>query len=316
MAVPIKISWFVVIFFVSNIFCYQAKPDATDFGTILVDGVERDFILYRPGTEKYRALVFVMHGYTSSASIIMSYSGMNEIALEENFLVVYPQGTLDQRGNAFFNVGYEFHADVEIDDEKFIKHLAMDLVKRHEIDPRNVFATGMSNGGDMSYLLACNASDIFSAIASVAGVMMKKIMDECRPERPLPVFEIHGTEDELSSFDGDIGNEDGWGPYYDQSTSIKYWVDQNGLEQREQNRMQDKDKNDGSSIIFERYWDDTKQSEVWFYIVEGGGHNWPGAASKLRWWKNPILWYFLQGGNRDVDSSREIWSFFERYLES
>ena len=141
-------------------------------------------------------------------------------------------------------------------------------------------------------------------------------MDECRPEKPLPVFEIHGTEDQLSSFDGDIGNEDGWGPYYDQSTSIKYWVDQNGLEQREQNRMQDKDKNDGSSVIFERYWDDTKQSEVWFYIVEGGGHNWPGAASKLRWWKNPILWYFLQGGNRDVDSSREIWSFFERYLES
>ena len=53
----------------------------------------------------------------------MAYSGMNKIADEEKFLVVYPQGTTDLRGNNFFNVGYSFHASSKVDDLDFIKTL-------------------------------------------------------------------------------------------------------------------------------------------------------------------------------------------------
>ena len=162
----------VSVFFVSLIFSEER--------TFSHQGLERTYHLYLPENLIISApLVVVMHGYTSSAKNIMSYSKMNEVADREGFAVVYPQGTIDTEGNAFFNVGYEFHQTSKIDDVSFIRELVLYLREEYQLSKKNTFATGMSNGGDMSYLLACTASDLFSAVAPVAGVMMKEILDNC-----------------------------------------------------------------------------------------------------------------------------------------
>ncbi|MBT6433794.1 MAG: prolyl oligopeptidase family serine peptidase [Deltaproteobacteria bacterium] len=278
---------------------WVSPESLTERQTLSHDGLSRRYFLHVPeNLPQYAPLVIVMHGYTGSANNIMNYSGMNQVADENGFVVAYPQGTRDDSNNRFFNVGYDFHGDVQVDDVGFIKEIISSLRQTYSLSETNVFATGMSNGADMSYLLACEASDVFKAIAPVAGMILQSIYDRCEPQSPMPVFEIHGTEDYVTYWEGDMDNDDGWGAYPDMRTMIDFWVNLNGLEQSETTDIEDTNTNDGSSVVFERYWSDSTVNEVWFYKVMGGGHDWPGAE-----------------GNMDIDSSTDMWMFFSKYLE-
>jgi len=258
------------------------------------DGLERAYLLYMPENLPNNApLVFVLHGYTGSAQGIMAYSEMNEVAEENGFAVCYPQGTTDQYDNSFFNVGYEFQNNPTVDDVGFIVALAEYLQDTHQLSTTNTFSTGMSNGGDMSYMLACEASSTFRAIAPVAGMILYDIYNSCNPENPVPVFETHGTEDDVTYYEGDPDNADGWGAYLDIPSTIDYFVNQNNLTDLEFSDLPNLDPNDGSTIESYIYTSPDSNNEVWLYKVIGGGHDWPGAY-----------------GNMDVNISEEIWKFF------
>ena len=201
----------------------QPELEAPENGvnTFEYDGLERRFRIHIPeNLQQGASLVVVMHGFTSSARVIEGYSGMNSVADEHGFVVVYPQGTKDDWGNNFFNVGYDFHDSNGVDDIGFVHALIEHLQQSLNLSSRNVFSTGMSNGGDMSYMLACQ-SDVIRAIAPVAGCMMKHIYDSCTPTRPIPVLEIHGTLDDVTLVDGDIDNQEGWGAYMPQSLNVR-----------------------------------------------------------------------------------------------
>ena len=261
------------------------------------DKIDREYLLYTPSNlEDNAPLVFVFHGYTGSANDIMDYCGMNEVADENGFAVCYPQGTEDQYGNNFFNVGYDFQNNPQVDDLGFIVALAEYLQETHQFSSTNTFSTGMSNGGDFSYLLACQASETFRAIAPVAGLIMQEIYNNCSPTEPVPVFETHGTDDNVSLYDGDLNNNDGWGAYLDIPTTIDYWVNQNNLTDVTFIELPDTNPNDGSIIESYTYTSASSNNEVWLYKVIGGGHDWPGS------------W----GGNMDVNISEEIWRFFNQ----
>ena len=267
------------------------------------EGLERSFLIYVPKNIKENApLVVAIHGYTSSAKTLMGYSGINQIADKEGFLVAYPQGTKDSRDNNFFNVGYEFHSDSKVNDVNFIREIVLNLTKDYKLNSKRVFATGMSNGGDMSYLLACTSSDLFTAVAPVAGVMMKDTLENCNPEKKIPIFEIHGTKDSISKFEGDMNNEDKWGAYYDLPSTIEFWVNKHALNEKETIQLKNKNTEDGTTITFERYWSDESQREVWFYIVNDGNHTWPGMTG-----------LFSRTANQDINSAEEIWKFFSKF---
>ena len=137
--------------------------------TVAGKPVQRNYWTYVPeSVAKNPALVIVMHGYSGSATGIADYSGMNTVAEEAGFIVAYPQGTVDQQGNAFFNVGYAFHQGAAVDDVDFVRRMIAKLRAEHAINSQEIFATGMSNGGEMSYLLACRASTLFRAVAHEA----------------------------------------------------------------------------------------------------------------------------------------------------
>ena len=267
------------------------------------EGLERSLLIYVPKNIKENApLVVAIHGYTSSAKTLMGYSGINQIADKEGFLVAYPQGTKDSRDNNFFNVGYEFHSDSKVNDVNFIREIVLNLTKDYKLNSKRVFATGMSNGGDMSYLLACTSSDLFTAVAPVAGVMMKDTLENCNPEKKIPIFEIHGTKDSISKFEGDMNNEDKWGAYYDLPSTIEFWVNKHALSEKETIQLENKNTEDGTTITFERYWSDESQQEVWFYIVNDGNHTWPGMTG-----------LFSRTANQDINSAEEIWKFFSKF---
>ena len=291
------------LFLFMLISCGNEETGFVEERVIEHEGLERSFLIYVPKNIKENApLVVAIHGYTSSAKTLMGYSGINQIADKEGFLVAYPQGTKDSRDNNFFNVGYEFHSDSKVNDVNFIREIVLNLTKDYKLNSKRVFATGMSNGGDMSYLLACTSSDLFTAVAPVAGVMMKDTLENCNPEKKIPIFEIHGTKDSISKFEGDMNNKDKWGAYYDLPSTIEFWVNKHALSEKETIQLENKNTEDGTTITFERYWSDESQREVWFYIVNDGNHTWPGMTG-----------LFSRTANQDINSAEEIWKFFSKF---
>ena len=262
-------------------------------------GIDREYWLHIPeGTQEGAPILVVMHGYTSQAKVIMEYSGFNEIADIHKFVVLYPQGTIDQFGHSFFHVGYDFHTQEEVDDFGFIASLVSHIQSEYSLSLDTVFGTGMSNGGDMSYAFACSSSNIFRAIAPVAGTMMTSVYETCSPQQSIPVFEIHGTSDSVTLWNGDPTNEYGWGAYLDIPSVISFWTNANEVTLEEERVLDDSNTQDGSDILFHKYGTDTDDTQVWLYEVRNGEHDWPGAF-----------------GNMDIDASVEVWNFFDQYRQ-
>mgnify|MGYP001161494173 FL=1 len=260
-------------------------------------GIDRSYYLYIPDTiESQSPLVFVFHGYTGSAAGIMGYSGINDIADENGFAVCYPQGVVDDFGNTFFNVGYSFHWNETVDDVGFVISLAQYLQSEHDLSSINTFSTGMSNGGDLSYLLACEASTHFRAVAPIAGIMMEWVYETCEPERPMPLLEVHGNNDNISWWYGDIEDTDGWGPYVGVDAAIELWRNINNCDSVVFDTLPDTYVNDGSYVVTEIYQGGINNNEVWLYKIVNGGHDWPGA------------W-----GNMDINASELAWEFFNDF---
>ena len=277
----------------------QEPPRALSEGLNFLefDGLKRSFLLHVPEDLPPGApLVFVLHGYSDSAEAIRRYAELDAAADRDGFAVVYPQGTLDRWGYAYWEVGYEFH-DGSVDDVGFLLALRDLVVADQGLDPSSVFATGMSNGGDMMYRLACEASEDFTAVAPVAGCLMGWLADSCAPSAEVSLFEIHGTDDRTTPWSGDLDGSDGYGPYYGTEDSVGAFVDLFGLEVYDEEPLHDTAPDDGSTVIAHRWSSMSGPTEVWLYEVVGGRHDWPGAS-----------------GNQDIQPADEILAFFRRHI--
>ena len=252
-------------------------------------GIQREYIIYVPESylpENPLPLVFVMHGFGGSNSGMIS-RGFNEIADEEDFIVVYPQGSDFLNLIPHWNVG-GFTSGSTTNDVAFIDFLLTSISQIYTINSNRIFSTGMSNGGFMSFLLACQLSNKFAAIASVTGSMTTQTLNECNPVREVPILQIHGTNDTTVPYEGVLQ----W------NTSIQdvlnYWVDNNQCsDEPEIYSLQDIDLNNNITVNEITYENGNNGSVVKHYKVIGGGHNW------------------FQ--NDDIKSSELIWDFFSMY---
>ena len=277
-------------------FVFSSSAQQTINASITHDGIERDYILYVP--EIYDGstavpLVLNFHGFGSGASQQMFYGDFRDIADTEGFLLVHPEGTT-LIGNQFWNVGFPGLSST-IDDVGFTEALIDELATLYTIDLDRVYATGMSNGGFMSFLLACQLSEKIAAVASVTGSMTQDTFDDCNAQLPTPVLQIHGTEDDVVSY-----NENNLSlPIPD---VISYWVDHNNCETTPTTTtLPDVDVSDGSTIEYSVYEDGDNGITTEHMKVIGGGHTWPGSVLNSA------------GTNQDIDASMEIWLFFSRY---
>lgn len=286
--------------FIFIVSCQKPKEQTeVVMNTMMHNGLNRSYIYYAPDKLPDNSpLVVVLHGFTSSAETIMDYSEMNVLAKENNFAVVYPQGTMDADSNTFWNVGYDFHSGILTDDVDYIVKLVEYLQEKHTLSVTNTFLTGMSNGGEMCYLLACRHPEVFSATAPVAGMMLQPFFNDCNSQNPIPVFAVFGTNDDVTDYNGDPNNEDGWGAYPGIPFTIKYWAEAIHYTSMQRDTIQDITKTDSSFVVSETYFNSQNGTEVMFYKVINGGHDWPGA------------W-----GNMDIHASKEIWQFFEKYKQ-
>ena len=293
----------LTFFYLTLFFSCSKNKDQLSF-VFEHDGIAREYMLYIPNTIKPQApLIFVLHGLGSTNSHIRDYSQMDLVANKNGFVVCYPQGTGStkntihtKKGSSFWNVGYEIHKNEVVDDVSFLTSLAIYLQQEYDLDPEKTFCTGMSNGGDMSYLLGCQAPEVFKAIASITGCMMEWIYKSCDNKSPIPVFQIHGTKDNITYYDGDIKNRDRWGAYLGVESTIQFWVDHNMCSKSIIDTIGFVN-NESRYIIREKFLNGIDENEVWLYKVIDGGHDWVQKSLE-----------------KDFNTSEEIWKFFEHLM--
>ncbi|MBQ4804716.1 T9SS type A sorting domain-containing protein [Aquimarina sp. MMG015] len=264
-------------------------------GSIEHDGLTRDYILYVPAiysSDKPAPLVFNFHGYTSNANDQMFYGDFRSIADTEGFLIVHPMGTVDNSGNTHFNVGWGTSA---IDDVGYTEALIDEISSNYTINAGRIYSTGMSNGGFMSYKLACELSERIAAIASVTGTMNKNQPATCNPSHQIPVMEIHGTSDPTVPYEG---------ANWIESTPdvMSFWANFNNCEtSAEITNLPDTAPNDGSTVEYQVFKNGDNGARVEHYKINNGGHKWPGSN------------FNSSGTNYDIDASALIWDFFSKY---
>jgi len=261
-----------------------------------IDGRNRLYYLHLPQQLKANApLVFTLHGYGGDAKSMMDYSKMNAVADKQGFAVCYPQGNLGADEKNSWNARY---SNDEVDDVKFLTALAQHLQKKYQLSSQHTFCTGMSNGADMSYMLACHAPSIFAAVAPVAGCMMQTTFDACTSTLAVPILEIHGDKDEITLWEGDQNYSEKYGPYLGTRDLIDFWVAKNKATHTTLDTLVDLNKTDGSFVVAEKHIGATKENQVWLYKLVGGKHDWPGT------------W-----GNMDIQTAEVVWEFFGQFLE-
>ncbi|MEE4260372.1 MAG: prolyl oligopeptidase family serine peptidase, partial [Bacteroidales bacterium] len=173
--------------------------------SIIHDGIQREYILYVPATyngNSATSIVLNFHGYGSSAAQQMWYGDFRPIADTADFLIVHPQGSLFN-GISHWNVG-GWTIGSTVDDIGFVEALIDSVGADYNIDSTRIYATGMSNGGFMSFLLASQLSEKIAAIASVAGSMTPETYNNSNPSHPTPILQFHGTADGVVPYNGAI----------------------------------------------------------------------------------------------------------------
>jgi len=277
-------------------FTFSGFAQQTINGSIVHDGMQRDYILYVPASYSGAIsvpLVLNFHGYGSNAFEQMWYGDFRSISDTAGFLVVHPEGTLLD-GVTHWNVG-GWTIGSTVDDVGFTSALIDSLSAIYNIDEARVFSTGMSNGGFMSFLLACQLSERIAAIASVTGSMTPETYNNGNPQHPIPILQMHGTSDGTVPYGGEV-----WTKSIDDVLS--YWTDYNNCNATPVvAAMPDLDPNDGSTVEHFVYEGGDNDVVVEHYKITGGAHTWPGSAIPL------------PGTNYDIVASIEIWKFFSKY---
>jgi polyhydroxybutyrate depolymerase len=282
--------------------CDPARPVAAEApeakgGTFTFEGAERRYLLHLPPQYDGRAplpLVFDFHGYGSAAAPQLAYSGIVPVADREGFVVVGPEG--QGRPPHFTLLGA---SATEADDVAFTVALLDDLRARLCLDATRVYATGMSNGGALSSVLACRAADRFAATAAVAALVH---LPACASaDRAVPFVAFMGTDDPVVPFAGGrvscCGNPNiPAAPDTVAAFARRYGCGSEPAVERV-----------GTDVEHRRYEGCTAAVE--FYVIEGGGHTWPGAVD--------LGARGLGTTTQTIDATEEIWKFFERHrLES
>ena len=316
----------------------EVNGKVRQFGTFFPPG-------FSPTSDQALPLVINFHGSDQNFLQQAVYTDFQEIAVENNFIVVYPDSdtielgcvlingtdTLDttcptKSWDAYFNNPLPGNQDLA-----FIDELIDHMHENFNIDLSRVYATGMSNGGYMSFELACLMSDRIAAIASVAGSMGQEQFPTCNPDRAVPVMMFHGSADWINPAAGISPNPVPTAPHlstFPLDSVIEYWVMNNGCALTpDVYQIYNKNTTDGipllrtteTTVTMSRYTDCDDASEVVFNNINGGVHAWASA---------PDVWVMLGppnpqfprdtnvvtlASNKDIIASQEIWNFFRRF---
>lgn len=293
--------------------CVRTLPVGASTLAVPYAGKSYDVLVNVPDAPKRRELPLVvdLHGSNSNGGAQAGISALADLGATKGFIVVNPTGDIAftstiPGGNWAWNVpgvpltsGTYPPADAR-NDVAFLRAVVDQVDAAGCVDERRVYATGFSGGGRMASALACEASDVFAAIAPVAGLRAgrpdpdKLTVPEagnCTPKNPVAVVTFHGTADFVNPY---LGNTDPrWG--YTVRTGATAWAALNSC------RVGPKSVQISDEVTRLTWSKCAQHADVVLYEVTGGGHTWPGTSVDLS-----ALGYTTQ----DISASTLMWQFF------
>lgn len=281
--------------------------DANEVRSIPVGELTREYIEHLPtGFDKTKQtpLVLCFHGGGGNAKTMPRFTGFDTIADREGFIVVYPEGIQHHWNDGRESVTYK------VDDVGFVSALIDDFIKTYNVDPKRVYATGISNGGMICQRLAIELSDKLAAVAPVAG-NVPQILKDTKAGNPISILMISGTLDPIVPYaDHEVKKlANGYGgKVLTVDESIQFWIKWNDCSSSPKSQpIEDSDQTDDSHAIRSEY-EGKNGTKVVLYQIVGGGHTWPGARQYL---PQQII------GNvcRDFNGTEVIWDFFKSHLK-
>ena len=267
-------------------------PGETVYGTVFLGGLIRTYLLHIPSgyqANSSEAVVLSFHGHGSNAFQQERRSGMSLLADQQGFIVVYPQGLVGPDGRTGWATG--LRGRPWVNDVLFVSDLLNHLQSILCIDPLRIYATGFSNGGGMTNVLACTLAGRLAAFAPVSG-SYPPYPGGCHPVRPVPLLEFHGTADPIVPYNGSMRKQlppilawlQGWATRDGCTMGPTVFQKQANVTGLEWTNCQ------GNAIVIQ-------------YRISGEGHVWPRAT-------------FNKPGGPAVSSlsaSALIWSFFQQH---
>jgi polyhydroxybutyrate depolymerase len=274
--------------------------------TLVHDGLARSYVVHVPQRVEQRGvpvpLVLVLHGGGGNADNAEMMTGFTEEAEKEGFIVAYPDGTGRFGKLLTWNAGHccGYAMKNRVDDVGFINEMIDKLIKNYPIDPKRIYATGMSNGGMMTHRLGIELSNRIAAIAPVVATLFG---DEARPHYPVSALMINGMLDQHVPYQGGPPGgrfSDAWDgtPTKPTLEQAAFWAHADGC-------MDPPEQKDDSAFVLTRYRCPAGQ-DVELYLIKDNGHAWPGGKQGSRMGDKP---------STALNGTGVIWEFFKAHTK-
>ena len=276
--------------------------------TVTVGGMNRYYKVHVP--QKYTStksapLLFVLHGGGGDMEIQSNEEYYHQISKSESegHIAIFPNGSSQFQSGKLgtWNAGKccGKGRDKNVDDVGFIKEILKNVSQQLNIDKNRIYATGMSNGGMVSYRLACEMPDTFKAIASVAGT---DNTISCSPTKPISILHIHAKDDDHVLFNGGAGEQ----AFKDKSmvtdfasvpNTVAKWVKFNHCDPTPKKVLEK------AGAYCEEYTKCSNNVRVKLCVTETGGHSWPGG-------KKPAETRSKTTPSTAISANDVMWDFF------
>lgn len=296
--------------------CQRTLPAGPSILGVSFAGSTYDVLVQVPDAPARKPLPLVvdLHGSNANGRVQAEISSLGEVGAANGFIVVNPTGAIAfpqtlPEGNWAWNVpgvpltSGTYPPDGSRDDVAFLRAVVAAVDDAGCVDDRRVFATGFSGGGRMASALACEASDVFAAIAPVAGLRAGRpdpaaltgpVPGSCAPAEPVAVVTFHGTDDFVNPYGGNADPR--WG--YTVHRAAQEWATLNGC------RKGPEATSVTAAITVYSWSVCKKQGDVILYEIAGGGHTWPGTEVDL----SP-----LGATTQEISASQLLWDFFSSH---
>lgn len=286
----------------------EARAEAKCFA-IQHGGRTRTFRLYLPArdSDRPRPLLLALHGGGGFGSAMerLAQFQFNRIADRDGIVVAYPDG-IEKGWNDGRNDLRTTATKENVDDVGYLRALPAEIAALTRIDMQRVYVTGISNGGFMSFRLACDAAEVFAAAAPVSANFAADLEPHCRPSRPISIAIVNGTEDPLVPWEGGEVKVFGSrrGKVWSARATVDRWLELDRCGELRSDAPVDRDADDGTTLL--RHFASCAQgTQVVLYEVRGGGHTWPSGRQYL-----PQL--IVGRVTRELDTET-IWNFLRQF---
>jgi len=259
-----------------------------------------------------RPMVVVLHGGLGDDDdvVALTFGKLNELAAEDDFLVVYPRG-IGGHWNDGRNIDRYVAQRDGVNDVGFLTTLIDDLVVKRKVDPEAVFFVGVSDGAMMTHRFACERTPTLRGFAAIIGAMPYEVARRrwrCGKE-PLSVLMINGTEDPIVPWEGGVVQFGGHklGRVLSVERTFSFWSHHDGCADVTASKIPDFVPGDGTRIERRKATGCAGDTKVELFAVEGAGHTWPSG-----WQYLPAT--MIGPTSQDINAAVAAWRFFQSTL--